>query len=157
MAEKILLKKYANRRLYDTEKNAYITLGQVADLIKEGRQVVVEDAKTREDVTAYILTQVVLEEAKNKSILLPVPLLHLIIQYGDTVLNEFFEKYLQQIIRTYLSYKSSVDVQFSRWLDVGMDLTGAAKKAMSDLPSYASIFDIFSPPVKGEPEDKEKK
>ena len=41
MAEKILLKKYANRRLYDTEKNAYITLGQVADLIKEGRQVVV--------------------------------------------------------------------------------------------------------------------
>ncbi|HPC74925.1 MAG TPA: hypothetical protein PK120_10375, partial [Syntrophales bacterium] len=105
----------------------------------------------------YILTQVVLEEAKNKSILLPVPLLHLIIQYGDTVLNEFFEKYLQQIIRTYLSYKSSVDVQFSRWLDVGMDLTGAAKKAMSDLPSYASIFDIFSPPVKGEPEEKEKK
>jgi polyhydroxyalkanoate synthesis repressor PhaR len=157
MAEKILLKKYANRRLYDTEKNTYITLGQVADLIKEGRQVVVEDAKTREDVTAYILTQVVLEEAKNKSTLLPVPLLHLIIQYGDTVLNEFFEKYLQQIIRNYLSYKSSVDVQFSRWLDVGMDLTGAAKKAMSDLPSYTSIFDIFAPPAKTEPEDKKKK
>ena len=156
MAEKILLKKYANRRLYDTEKNAYITLGQVADLIREGRQVKVEDAKTQEDVTAYILTQVVLEEAKSKSILLPVPLLHLIIQYGDTVLNEFFEKYLQQIIRNYLSYKSSVDSQFSKWLDVGMNLTGAAKKAMTDLPPYRSVFDIFSPPTE-EPTKKGKK
>ncbi len=156
MGEKILLKKYANRRLYDTEKNAYITLGQVADLIRGGRQVTVEDAKTREDVTAYILTQVVLEEAKNKSILLPVPLLHLIIQYGDTVLNEFFEKYLQQIIRTYLSYKTSVDAQFSKWLDIGMNLTGATQKTMSDLPPYASIFSLFSPPS-GEDAAKKKK
>ena len=156
MSERILLKKYANRRLYDTEKNAYITLSQVADLIREGRQVKVEDAKTQEDVTAYILTQVVLEEAKSKSILLPVPLLHLIIQYGDTVLNEFFEKYLQQIIRNYLSYKTSVDSQFSKWLDIGTNLTGAAKKAMTDLPPYRSVFDIFSPPTE-EPPKKEKK
>ncbi len=156
MPERILLKKYANRRLYDTERNAYITLGQVAEMIKEGRQVKVEDAKTHEDVTAYILTQVVLEEAKSKSILLPVPLLHLLIQYGDTVLSEFFDKYLQQIIRNYLSYKTSVDSQFSKWLDVGMNLTGAAKKAMTDLPPYRSVFDIFSPPV-DEPTKKEKK
>ncbi len=156
MPERILLKKYANRRLYDTEKNAYITLGQVAEMIKEGRQVKVEDAKTHEDVTAYILTQVVLEEAKSKNILLPVPLLHLLIQYGDTVLSEFFDKYLQQIIRNYLSYKTSVDSQFSKWLDVGMNLTGAAKKAMTDLPPYRSVFDIFSLPAE-EPTKKEKK
>ncbi|HOD36607.1 MAG TPA: polyhydroxyalkanoate synthesis regulator DNA-binding domain-containing protein [Syntrophales bacterium] len=156
MPERILLKKYANRRLYDTEKNTYITLGQVADMIREGRQVKVEDAKTHEDVTAYILTQVVLEEAKSKNILLPVPLLHLFIQYGDTVLSEFFDKYLQQIIRNYLSYKTSVDSQFSKWLDVGMNLTGATKKAMTDLQPYRSIFDIFSPPVE-DPTKKEKK
>ena len=95
MAEKVVLKKYANRRLYDTEKSAYVTLNQVADLIREGRQVEVIDAKTKEDVTAFILTQIILEASRKKNVLLPVPLLHLIIQYGENVLEEFFEKYLQ--------------------------------------------------------------
>ena len=155
MPEGVLLKKYANRRLYDTEKNAYITLSQVADMVKAGRQVRVEDAKTREDVTAFILTQVVLEEAKKRNILLPVPLLHLIIQYGDTVLNEFFDKHLQQIIQNYLSYKASMDAQFSNWLDLGMNLTGMAKKSMSDLPPFQSIFDLF-PQGKDEADKKTK-
>jgi polyhydroxyalkanoate synthesis regulator protein len=66
-------------------------------------QVEVIDAITKEDVTASILTQIVLEKAKNKNILLPVPVFNLIIQYGDNILGEFFEKYLQQMIPTYLA------------------------------------------------------
>jgi len=143
MNNRTLIKKYTNRRLYDTEKNAYVTLQQVADLIKEGRQVEVIDAKTQEDVTAYILTQIVLEEAKRKNILLPVPLLHLIIRHGETILYEFFEKHLQQIIRNYLSYKSTVDKQFEKWLELGADFTGQAQKAMTALTPFPSVFDVF--------------
>ena len=69
MTEKITLKKYANRRLYDTEQSHYVTLNQVADRIRRGQQVEVLDAKTKEDVTAFILTQILLEEAKNKNVL----------------------------------------------------------------------------------------
>jgi len=98
MPEEILIKKYGNRRLYDTEKNTYIVLEQVADLIRDGRQVRVIDAKTKEDVTAFILTNILLEEARKKNFLLPIPLLHLVIKYGDTVLQEFFAKHLEQII-----------------------------------------------------------
>jgi polyhydroxyalkanoate synthesis repressor PhaR len=145
MAEKVLLKKYANRRLYDTEKSAYVTLNQVADLIREGRQVEVIDAKTKEDVTAFILTQIVLEESRKKNVLLPVPLLHLIIQYGENVLEEFFEKYLQQTIHNYLNYKKTADEQFGKWLEVGMDLTDMAKKTMTGLTPFQSFFDQFSP------------
>ncbi|HSQ84048.1 MAG TPA: polyhydroxyalkanoate synthesis regulator DNA-binding domain-containing protein, partial [Desulfobacterales bacterium] len=112
MQNKVKLKKYANRRLYDTEKSTYVTLNQVADLIRKGRQVEVIDAKTKEDVTAFILTQIILEEAKNKNFLLPIPVLHLIIQYGDNILGDFFEKYLQQIITTYVAHKNAVDDQF---------------------------------------------
>jgi len=65
MGEILVLKKYANRRLYDTEKRIYVTLQQVVDLIRQGRQVKVIDAKTKEDVTAYTLTQIVLEESKS--------------------------------------------------------------------------------------------
>ena len=85
MAKRVLLKKYANRRLYDTERSAYVTLQQVCDLIKDGRQVAAIDAQTQEDVTAFILTQIVVEQTKNKNGLLPVSLLHLIIQYGENV------------------------------------------------------------------------
>jgi polyhydroxyalkanoate synthesis repressor PhaR len=143
MQDKALIKNYTNRRLYDTEKNAYVTLQQVADLIKEGRQVEVVDAKTKEDVTAFILTQIILDEAKRKNILLPVPLLHLIIRHGETILNEFLEKHLQQILRSYLVYKSSVDKQFEKWLDLGADFTGQAQKAFTAMAPFPSMLDVF--------------
>ena len=120
-----IFKKYANRRIYDTEISRYVTVGEVAQRIRQGRSVQVLDAKTGEDVTAFILTQIVLEEAKNQNALLPVPLLHLIIRYWDNVLTEFFETYLQQIIRNYVAYKQSVDDQFRRWLELGMGMTEA--------------------------------
>ncbi len=143
MGDKVLIKKYTNRRLYDTENNSYITLGQVSALIKEGRQVEVVDAKSGDDVTAYILTLIVLEEARKKNVLLPVPLLHLIIRFGETILSEFFDKYLQQIIRNYLSYKGSMDEHFARWLDLGTDYTDKAREAISSLAPFTSVFDLF--------------
>jgi polyhydroxyalkanoate synthesis repressor PhaR len=147
MAEKLVLKKYSNRRLYDTERNAYVTLSHVADLIKQGREVEVVDASTHEDVTAFVLTQIVLEEAKKKNLLLPVSLLHLFIQYGETVLNEFFEKYLQQTLRSYLAYKASFDEQFARWLDLGANLTGTAQKVFQDLPFLKPGAGLFPSPT----------
>jgi len=144
MAEKILLKKYANRRLYDTEKSRYVTLTHVARMIKEGRQVEVIDAKTMEDVTAFVLTQIILEMAKNRNTLLPVPLLHLAIQYGENVLEEFFDKYLQRTIENYLTYKGSVDEQFRKWLDMGVDLSGMAQGTMTGLTPFQSFLDPFS-------------
>jgi len=156
MAEKILLKKYANRRLYDTEKSTYVSLNQVADTIKQGRRVEVIDAKTKEDVTAFILHQIILEEARLKNGLLPVSLLHLIIQYGETVLREFFEKYLQQTIENYLVYKTTFDEQFRRWLDLGIGLSDTAQKTVTGLLTpYKSLFDLF--PNSGESKEKVKK
>lgn len=143
MGEKVVLKKYANRRLYDTEHSTHVTLTEVADMIKQGRQVEVVDAKTKEDVTAFILTQIILENAKNRKALLPVPLLHLIIRYGESVLEEFFDKYLQQTIRNYLNYKKVVDEQFGKWLDMGIDLSEMAQKSMTGLPPFQSFFDQF--------------
>jgi polyhydroxyalkanoate synthesis repressor PhaR len=156
MTDKLIIKKYNNRRLYDTEKNAYVTLNQVSAAIKQGRQVEVIDAKTKEDVTAFILTQILLEEAKKKNFLLPVPILHLMIQLGDTMLGEFFEKHLPQILKNYLSLKTSMDKKFEKWLDVGLGFTDQAKKTFTTLSPLKSIIDLM--PVSGEEKkDKEKK
>lgn len=154
MAEQLIIKKYPNRRLYDTEKSIYVSLNHVADVIRKGRQVKVIDAKTKDDVTASILTQVILEQAKKNNILLPVPLLHLIIQYGENILAEFFEKYLDQTIKNYLAYKTAFDEQFKNWLEMGMDLSAMAEKAMVDLTPFQSLFNLSSNPL--DPHDKEK-
>jgi polyhydroxyalkanoate synthesis repressor PhaR len=148
MAQKVLLKKYANRRLYDTEKSAYVTLDQVSDLIKNGRQVEIIDAKTQEDVTAFILTQIIMEEAKNKNSLLPVTLLHLVIRHGQNVLSEFFEKYLELTIKNYLSYRTALDEQFKKWLEMGKNLSAFAQKTLPPLTPWDSFSDLFSNPEK---------
>jgi len=150
MAEKVLLKKYANRRLYDTEQSKYVTLNEVAQRIRNGQQVEVIDAKSKQDVTAFILSQIIMEEAKSKNILMPVSLLHLIIQYGDNVLLEFFEKHLQQTIQGYLMHKRSVDEQFKKWLDMGMDFSEMAQKSFTQANPLQNIFEQFSNASKAE-------
>ena len=143
MVEILHFKKYANRRLYDTEKSAYVTLDDVMQGIRQGRRVEVVDAKTGEDVTAFTLTQIILEESRKKNSLLPVPLLHLIIQYGENILSEFFEKYLEQTLRNYLSYKTVADDQFRKWLNLGMDFSNLTTESMASLPTFQSLFDLL--------------
>lgn len=145
----LLLKKYNNRRLYDTEKSVYVTLDYVTDVVKQGRKIKVVDAKTGEDVTSAILTQIVLEEARKKKYLLPPPLLYLIIQYGENVLTDFFDKYLEQTIKNYLMYRNMADDQFKKWLEYGENFSKINPQAIAGLSSFKSIFDLFAPPVQG--------
>jgi polyhydroxyalkanoate synthesis repressor PhaR len=143
MDDKLILKKYTNRRLYDTEKSIYVTLDYVTNVIREGRQIVVVDAKTNEDVTASILTQIVLEEARKKNFLLPNPLLYLIIQYGENVLSEFFEKYLEHTIKNYLLFRGFADDQYKKWLDLGDNSSQTNPQAMASLLPFKSLFELF--------------
>ncbi len=157
MPEQVVLKKYANRRLYDTSASAYVTLTQVADIIKGGKTVKIVDAKTGDDVTAFILTQIVVEEARLDKILLPVPFLHLIIQYGDNILKEFFEKYLQQTVDNYLIYKSQMDAHFRKWLELSGDFSETAKKVMGNLAPFDSLFNQFTTSGKKDTKDPDEK
>ncbi|MFZ2088125.1 MAG: polyhydroxyalkanoate synthesis regulator DNA-binding domain-containing protein, partial [Desulfobaccales bacterium] len=143
MAAKVVLKKYANRRLYDMDKSVFVSLSQVADLVKEGREIEIRDDKTGEDVTAFILTQIVLEEVKKKTLLLPVSLLSLLIRYGDSVLSEFFDKYLEQTLKNYLAYKSTMDTQFKKWLELGQDFSNLTQKAITSLTPFPSWMELF--------------
>jgi polyhydroxyalkanoate synthesis repressor PhaR len=147
--EIVVLKKYSNRRLYDTGRSIYVTIAQVAELIRSGREVKVVDAKTEEDVTAFILTQIILEEAKKKNTLLPVPLLVLIIRYGDNILQEFFEKYLEQTVKNYLAYRGEMDRQFGKWLELSKGFSDMAGKALSGIEPFRSMFEKASSPDKG--------
>ena len=81
-----LIKKYTNRRLYDTQTSAYITLADVKQLVLEGGEFKVVDAKTDEDITHNVLTQIIMEEESRGETMLPVNFLRqLISMYGDSM------------------------------------------------------------------------
>ncbi len=138
MEKPLCLKRYSNRRLYNTRDSSHVTLAEVSEMIREGDRIEVVDAKTGEDVTAYTLTQILVEEARSNHFLLPVPLLHMMIRYGNTLLSEFFENYLEQAIRNYAAYKTAVDEQFGRWMEMGM--SGTPPGTLADLLDQLQDF-----------------
>ncbi len=92
----VVVKKYANRRLYNTESSSYITLDNLADMVRQGRDFVVYDAKTGEDITRSVLTQIIVEEEGKGSALLPTAFLRKLIGlYGDQM-QSMVPRFLEQ-------------------------------------------------------------
>lgn len=102
----MLVKKYGNRRLYDTESSRYITLEDLTDRIREGAEVRVVDAKTNKDLTQATLTQIIIE-GRGADTLFPVALLHQLIRLGDDALAEFLGRYVQGALELYLQARKT--------------------------------------------------
>ncbi len=100
----MIVKKYANRRLYDTAGSRYITLEEIADKIRGGADVQVLDATTNEDLTQATLAQIILE-SRGAARLLPVPLLIQLIRMGDEALAEFLGRFLTSALELYIQAK----------------------------------------------------
>lgn len=143
MDNKILIKKYPNRRLYNTETSGYITIRDVAELIKLGNRIEVRDVNSDTDVTALVLTQIVMDKAKNNQGLLPVSLLHLVIQFGENLLHEFFDKYLEKTMENYLDYRKSMDDQVNTYLNMGMGFSSLTEKTLKDIEKLNLFNEMF--------------
>jgi len=97
----VVVKKYANRRLYNTESSSYITLDSLAEMVRAGRDFVVFDAKTGEDITRSVLTQIIVEEESKGTALLPTGFLRQLIGfYGDSM-QGLVPRYLEQAMTTF--------------------------------------------------------
>ena len=111
---KVTIKKYANRRLYDTESSTYITLDRLAQMVREGREFEVVDAKSGEDITRQVLTQIIVdEEARGGATMLPINFLkQLIGLYGNSMQN-FVPQYLEAAMDAFQRNQSAVKDAFS--------------------------------------------
>ena len=94
-ADNVTIKKYANRRLYDTESSSYITLDRLAAMIREGRDFEVVDAKSGEDITHQVLTQIIVDEEARGSTLLPVNFLRQLIGLYGGQMQSAVPQYLE--------------------------------------------------------------
>ena len=99
----VIIKKYANRRLYDTESSTYITLERLAEMVRQKREFKVVDAKSGDDITRQVLTQIIMDEEARGSTMLPVNFLRQLIgMYGEqieAVVPQYLEASLEQLQR----------------------------------------------------------
>jgi polyhydroxyalkanoate synthesis repressor PhaR len=129
----MIIKKYGNRRLYDTEHSRYITLEELTELIRGGEVVEIVDAKTGDDLTQPTLTQVIFEQRAGAA-MLPVPLLHQMIRLGDDLLGEFFGRYLQGALELYLRARSGMQTMGA--MNPFTMLSGWANGPYMNQPNY---------------------
>jgi len=108
-----VIKKYGNRRLYDTAGSRYVNLDDLAALVREGKEVRVVDAKTGRDLTRVTLTQIITEDAKDKPTGLPLELLRQLIIASDEVRQEFLMWYLKSAFDTYEKLQDAVQNRLS--------------------------------------------
>ncbi|HJS87641.1 MAG TPA: polyhydroxyalkanoate synthesis repressor PhaR [Acetobacteraceae bacterium] len=95
-APPVVVKKYANRRLYNTECSSYITLDTLAEMVRQGRDFVVYDAKTGEDITRGVLTQIIVDEEGKGRNLLPTTFLRQLIGFYGDQMQSLVPRYLEQ-------------------------------------------------------------
>ncbi|MBN9561250.1 MAG: polyhydroxyalkanoate synthesis repressor PhaR [Alphaproteobacteria bacterium] len=107
-APPVVVKKYANRRLYNTESSSYITLDNLAEMIREGRDFVVYDAKSGEDITRGVLTQIIVEEEGKGRAMLPTGFLRQLIGFYGGNMQNLVPRYLEQAITAFADQQRQV-------------------------------------------------
>jgi polyhydroxyalkanoate synthesis repressor PhaR len=105
----VIIKKYANRRLYDTESSSYITLERLAEMVRQKREFKVVDARSGEDITHNVLTQIIMDEESRGETLLPVSFLRQLIGlYGGGQMQSMLPQYLEASLEAYQRNQSQM-------------------------------------------------
>lgn len=124
-----IIKKYQNRKLYDTKNSCYITLEDIAKMVKLGEEVRVVDNKTKGDVTSIILTQILVDQEKSTKSILPLTMLRDIIQKGEGSLFDFIQRYVLLGVNSTQEKMAEAERYIDRLVDRG-DLSKTEAKAL---------------------------
>ncbi|MBU1385141.1 MAG: polyhydroxyalkanoate synthesis repressor PhaR [Alphaproteobacteria bacterium] len=114
VGDTVVIKKYANRRLYNTATSAYVTLEDLARMVREGVEFVVYDAKTNDDLTRQILTQIIFEEESRGEALLPVQFLRQLIGFYGGQMQGVLPSYLEMSLDSFSRQQEQMRGQFSK-------------------------------------------
>jgi polyhydroxyalkanoate synthesis repressor PhaR len=138
-----VVKKYANRRLYNTASSSYVTLDDLSRMVRDGEDFVVFDAKTGEDLTRSILTQIILEEDGKGRNLLPTNFLRQLIRFYDDSLRAFLPRYLEMSMENFSSNQDQIrhyiEGTFGRFFPMGQ-FEDMARQKIALFQQAATMF-----------------
>ncbi len=141
----IVIKKYANRRLYNTATSSYVTLDFLAEMVKEGQDFVVFDAKSGEDITHSVLTQIIFEEESKGQNLLPIQFLRQLIKfYGDS-LQTFVPSYLEMSMDAFSNNQDEMRGRMRDAFGGAPGFTMFEESVRKNMELYEQAMKMFSP------------
>ena len=117
-SDKLIIKRYGNRRLYNTETKTYVNYSDLAKIVRDGSDVQVIDSTTKEDVTKAVLIQLILEEEKNKKTILPTEFLFQLLRSREDSMQDFIKNHLAASFNAYLKTKEEFDNRFRTMLEM---------------------------------------
>jgi polyhydroxyalkanoate synthesis repressor PhaR len=144
--EPVTIKKYANRRLYNTGTSTYVTLEDLAVMVKEGEDFVVYDAKSGEDITRSVLTQIIFEQENKGHNLLPITFLRQVIRfYGDSM-QTLLPRYLEVSIDSFTREQEKLREQMSKAFGgVGFPVNVLEDQVRRNMEMFERAFAMFLP------------
>jgi polyhydroxyalkanoate synthesis repressor PhaR len=144
-ADRVIIKKYANRRLYNTRSSAYVTLEHLAEMVKDGTDFVVYDAKTGEDITRSVLTQIIFEEESHGQNLLPIQFLRQLIRfYGDSM-QAFVPSYLELSLDSFTRQQERMRSQVAGAVGAAPGIGFLEDQVRQNLVLFNRAMKMFSP------------
>jgi polyhydroxyalkanoate synthesis repressor PhaR len=149
----VVVKKYANRRLYNTESSSYVTLEDLAAMVRQGRHFVVYDAKSGEDITRSVLTQIIVEEESKGRNLLPTSFLRQIIGfYGDSM-GQMVPRYLETMMGTLSRQQDQMRRAVEQTMGGFMPFPNLEEMGKQNMAMMERAMSLFAPfPRNHEPE-----
>jgi polyhydroxyalkanoate synthesis repressor PhaR len=143
--EKVVIKKYANRRLYNTASSSYVTLEHLAEMVRQGTDFVVYDAKTNEDITRSVLTQIIFEEESRGENLLPIQFLRQLIRfYGDSM-QALVPTYLEMSLDAFTRQQEQFRGQFANAFGAAPGANFFDEQVRQNLALFDRAMKMFSP------------
>jgi polyhydroxyalkanoate synthesis repressor PhaR len=140
----VIIKKYANRRLYDTGRSSYVTLDDLCEMIKDGYEFVVYDAKSGEDLTRSVLTQIIVEQETKGQNLLPINFLRQLIGfYGDNM-GPLVPNYLEQTLNMFTQNQDKLKDQMGKSFTGIFPMANFEELAKQNMAMFENAMKAFS-------------
>ncbi|WP_169569487.1 polyhydroxyalkanoate synthesis repressor PhaR [Sneathiella limimaris] len=149
----VIIKKYANRRLYNTATSSYVTLDHLSNMVKEGDDFVVYDAKTNEDITRSVLTQIIFEEEAKGQNLLPISFLRQLIKYYGHSLQNIVPDYLDMSMRSFTSNQEKMRDALPENVRDNPLYQQFEEMGRQNMAMFTQAMRMFSPPAFGSGSD----
>jgi len=142
--ERVVIKKYANRRLYNTASSSYVTLEHLSEMVKKGIDFVVYDAKTNEDITRSVLSQIIFEEESKGQSLLPIQFLRQLIGFYGNSMQSFLPSYLELSLASFTEQQERMRTQLQA-LGHGAGVGVFDSQIQQNLALFDRAMKMFSP------------
>jgi polyhydroxyalkanoate synthesis repressor PhaR len=144
-ADRVVIKKYANRRLYNTRSSAYVTLDNLSEMVKDGVDFVVYDAKTNDDITRSVLTQIIFDEESRGQNLLPIQFLRQLIRYYGDSMQAFVPSYLELSLDSFTRQQGRMREQIASTVGVAPGMGFMEDQVRQNLALFDRAMKMFTP------------